>query len=503
MANVVLKFNEMRQAMADGRLTITTGKDVNKGDVPNKHVHHKHALKRVGGNATEDFNITFPPLLVTHITKQIPRDSKYASYFVHGDIYPKWPLGKNRGEDAKGDELFDFLMDLESTYHKCLCEDEETKAAIFKHTSQEPLGRDGKKIPVTDIMSLINPIIQYPVFRDGHPQEKQRDDSKSPNFKIKLWDGKITAEKKYQIRPDSLLVNVDPMADPNGDPKDPSRFLQMIFTKIYDLRQQKNVMSDVYITKESDLDEFVYMAGDTNKGKSQSTMVATITVLAPTWYWETKKGASVQFKATTMEIFKKTALRRANNRSTEVKVSRYQEAMAAIADFGLDQVEDEEDGGSSVFDDFNDAEPVVPSSLPHQRNGGGNAVRQLNPSATVPARFKTNTVCVFPSKTSNITTSTTTNAITPTSTPPPEIEQSATFNRESQDWQDSQVPDFGEEKETEVMNEELFFDPIDKKSPPRDSKREEKQRQRNTKRSHEEGGNIGQTKENSNKRRRQ
>jgi hypothetical protein len=418
MTSTVLGFGEMKRAISDGRLTITTGKDIVKGTTPNNNVHHAYALKRQDGTSTESFNFTFPPLLVSHITKQIPGDSKFASYFVHGDIYGKWPLGKNRGEDLKGDELFDFFLELERVYHECLKADAETKNTIFLHTDQEPMGRDGRRTQVTDIMALINPIVQYPVFRDGHPQAKERDESKSPTFKIKLWDAKISEKNRNQIRKDSLLVNVDPMADPYGDPNDPGRYLQMIYTKIYDLRQQRDAMSDTYITKESVLDKFVYSAGDSTKGKSQCTLLATMTVLAPSWYWEAKKGASIQFKATTMEIFKQTVLRRANVRTPEIKVSRYQEAMAAIAEYGLDQMDEENDNGDNNNNNNNNEENDVPpqqqqnswgnfdrsgseqqyGTSKNQNNGGP---RQINSSAVIAVRHKTNSVCVYPSKTLN------------------------------------------------------------------------------------------------------
>lgn len=431
MSSTVLGFREMRQAISDKRLTITTGKDIVKGTTPNNNVHHAYALKRPDGSGSESFNFTFPPLLVSHITKQIPKDSKFASYFVHGDVYGKWPLGKNRGEDPKGDELFDFFLQLEHSYHDCLAADAATRSEIFLHTDQEPMGRNGQRTQITDIMTLINPIIQYPVFRDGHPQQKERDESKSPTFKIKMWDAKITDRNRGQIRPDSLLVNVDPMADLHGDPNDTSRYLQMIYTKIYDLRQARNVMSDVYITKESLLDEFTYMAGDSNKGKSQSTMLATITVLAPSWYWEAKKGASIQFKATAMEIFKKTTLRRANTRTPEMKVNRYQEAMAAIAEYGLDQFEEEEentDGNCSAM-------PNSDLSQSPDIHGGNNSVsvtRQLNPSAVVASRsnYKTNPVIVYAKKNTPVVpiTSTITDEGSPISdTSPSNAQRSSSF----------------------------------------------------------------------------
>lgn len=418
MTSAALSFVEMRQAIKEGRLTITTGKDICKGATPNNNVHHAYALERQDGTSSESFNFTFPPLLFSHITKQIPKDSKYASYFVHGDVYGKWPLGKNRGEDPKGDELFDFFMELERSYCYSLTNDVETKNMIFLHTDQEPIVRGERKY-VTDIMTLINPIIQYPLFREGHPQEKQRDESKSPTFKIKLWDAKINEKNRSQIRNDSLLVNVDPLADLHGNPNDPSRYLQMIYTKIYDLRQQRNAMSDTYITKEAILDEFVYMAGDSTKGKSPCILLATMTVLAPSWYWEAKKGASIQFKASTMEIFRKTILRRTNARTPEVKINRYQEAMAAIADYGLDQLDEDDGDGDYDVDEgeLSCNRQQNNSGNSNQQHGGqrfqnnGGGQRQINPGAVVAVRHKTNPVCVYPSE-SSVTESMTTGSDT-------------------------------------------------------------------------------------------
>jgi hypothetical protein len=243
------------------------------------------------------------------------------------------------------------------------------------------------------------------VYRIGHPQEKQRDESKSPTFKIKLWDTKITAKTATQIRQDSLLVNVNTAIDPHSEVSDAERYLQMIYTKIYDLRT--NPMSDAYITKESVLEEFLYSAGDSGKGKPQCTLLATVTVLAPSWYWEAKRGASIQFKASSMEIFKKTLLRRANTRTPEKKIDRFQKARLAVQRYGLDR-DDVED---NVFDDASGqpGEPSTGTTAGNNTNTGSNPglgsvlsqagsapKRQLNASAIISSRIKTTSVCVMP-----------------------------------------------------------------------------------------------------------
>ena len=416
MATVILNFEEMRSAIKDDRLTITTGKEITKGTTPNNNIHHAFALTRANGTGTENFNFTFPNLVFSHITRQVPGDSKYASYFIHGDIYGKWPIGKNRGEDPKGDSVFDFFTELEQTYVKRLTDDSETRSMIFLHTSQEPVGRDGKKVPVKNILDLINPIISYPVHRDGHPQAKERDDSKSPTFKIKMWDAKITDANKGKIRKDSLLVNVDPLADPNGNPKDVSRYLQIMYTKIYDLR--KDVMSNRYITTETELNQFVYSAGDSAKGKPQCTLLASVTVLAPSWYWEAKKGASLQFKAVSLEIYKKINLRRTTERTNESKILKYQEALLAIREYGLDEVEDEdedeyegeeeknkeerEDDNRRIFPREDHIEGYGEYSPPRQTQPYP-PLRQMQPNATISTNNRPRTIsCAVYTKKSTV-----------------------------------------------------------------------------------------------------
>ena len=405
MTTTTLTWPEMQQAMADGRLSITTGKDISKGTIPHNNIHHAHALTRPDGASLENFNFVFPVLKGSNITKQIIPPSTSASFFLFLDIYGNWPKGKIRGEDPKGDAVFDFLLAIEASYQASLEKDNETRMEIFKYAAQEPIVRNEKQT-ITNIEKVINPIICYSTFPVGHAQEGLRDDSKSPNFRVKLWDVKLTDKNRDKIRNDSLLVNVDPNADPNGDPNDPNRYLQRIFTQIFDLRRNK--MSDTYITREHALNEFIYAKGDSSQGKSQFTMLVVATVLAPSWYWEAKKvGASLQFKASAIDIYQKTFLRRTNARTTETKIIRHQEALAAMREYGLDQNDDENDdgGNSSGSDEHNRHQQQ------QQGNGDTNGhpppyrtsttqtsttQRHVNTNAVVSTRPRTIPVNVYP-----------------------------------------------------------------------------------------------------------
>lgn len=398
---ISVTYKDMQEAVTDGRLLISTGKEIITGTTPKNNIHHSHILKMPQGGVTGKFCFRLPPLMCSNITKQIPKDSKFATYFTYVDIYGSWPKGQNRGEDPVGDELFDFLRGIENSYKESLKNDEETKNMIFNFTDQEPIVRGTKKI-VTDMDDVMNDVINYPVFRDGHAQAKQRDMSKSPNFKVKLWEVKLTADLRGKLRGDSLLVNVDPEADPQLRDDDPAKYLQLMYTKICDMR--KNPMSDDFIKTERALDEFLYSAGEAASGtKLPFRLLAGITVLAPTWYWGSKDPAALQFKASRIEIYNKIVSKRADERTTSQKLSIYAEVMACRDSYGIKEEDEGEDENAQVFD-F----PMDHTDTNDRGNGGGNnnsrwtsstpsTPRQPNSSAFVSVRPKTNTVVVYPS----------------------------------------------------------------------------------------------------------
>lgn len=414
MAMTSLTYKDMQEAVNSGRLLIATGKEIITGTTPKNNIHHSHILKMPQGGVTGKFCFRFPPLMCSNITKQIPKDSKFATYFTYVDIYGSWPKGQNRGEDPVGDELFDFLTSIENSYKESLKKDEETKNMIINFTDQEPIVRGTKKI-VTDMDDVMNSVINYPVFRDGHAQAKQRDMSKSPNFKVKLWEVKLTADLRGKLREDSLLVNVDPKSDPHLRDGDPAKYLQLMYTKIYDMR--KNPMSDDFIKTERALNEFLYSAGEAASGtKLPFRMLAGITVLAPTWYWGSKDPAALQFKASIIEVYNKIVPKRADERTTSQKLSVYAEVMACRDSYGIKE-DDEDDEDAQIFDfpmDHTDTDTcgyggnnnnnnnTATTNNNNNENSKGPSsaspmLRQPNPSASVSVRPKTNPVVVYSS----------------------------------------------------------------------------------------------------------
>jgi hypothetical protein len=391
MATKILSFEEMKSAIENGRLTITTGKDITKGTDPNSTIHHPVALKpqgTTGGSEIEyeKFSFILPPLVFSNITKSYPKESRYASYFMHGDIYGKWPLGKNRGEDPKGDMLLDFFTSIEEAYKTSLGKDDATRTTIVKFTKQEKMEK-GVPVPLSipEVQKMVDSIVSYPVFQEGHALAGQRDEAKSPSFKVKLWDAKITSKNQGQIRPDSLLVN--------GDSSDPSKYLQVIYTKVYDRR--RSAMTDDYVTRESALDEFTYSAGDSSRGKPQCSLLATVTLLAPSWYWDSSKRGvcSIQFKASSIDVYKKTNLKRASTLTSDQKILRWQDALKAAEYYDIGAVEDEEEDNHQTPESSQNlsGQTVQPSASVGATPGG-----RMRPGETGFApQYKTNQVAIY------------------------------------------------------------------------------------------------------------
>lgn len=369
MSIALIELEEVKKAINDGRLLFTKGNDIRKGTAGQPHIHHTTVFHDEKGSKIPKYKFTLPYMKCSHITRQIPKDSPYATYFVYVDIYRAWPLGKRRGEDPEGDELFDFLRSLEDAYIKGLENDEETRNIIFTYTTQGSFDRNGQKIPITDISTVVSSSISFPVFPEGNPKAGQRDESKSPTFKIQLWTQAISdklvedimkhkffaiEQKKRGIPVNEstkhLLVTVKKGYEEECE-DDPRRYLQQMFCKIFDGRFNPSYPKQV--TSEGLMEEFIYSAGDAKAGKRfPLVLLADFDIISPTWYWASKTSAVLQLKACEMLIREKHAKQHNGDKSREEREIAHAKFLEMKKKYGIVSEEPGETGDEYGYNPY-------------------------------------------------------------------------------------------------------------------------------------------------------
>jgi hypothetical protein len=401
-------FREFDKLLDAGHVRFTRGKEIVVATTPTKCAHHALVVEVPGQPAVTNYIISFPPLKTSHITKMIPQDSKFATYFTYADLYAKWPLGKNEGEDPQGEELVKFFQKIRVKYCEALQNDTETLNRICMATNQLKTDDDGKPIPLSNVGDKVASTINYPKYQEPHEKAGQRDFDKSPTIKVALWtakleNGKPQGVKKPKSLKDSLLLQPY-IEDPTGDERDPSRYRLFSYTKIENC--MANPKFPEVILKESRLKRFQYCKGDSALGLGDpSTMMCDIEIVAPTFFWADGKDAVLKFKASYIGIHYQKYLTGNKGKTEQERIEKYNEMVRLRKAYGFGD-DDDDYGGEKDFSnsrgnhvDGCDSHGAS-KSVNHSDEVGSDAGRKLNPDAvisvkTVPA---TNSVVVYHKK---------------------------------------------------------------------------------------------------------
>jgi hypothetical protein len=328
MTNGTIDWREFAQVLEDmindvpsengQSIELQSENEIKFQTAPKHNVHH--SWKRFVNGVLQKFTeIRLPAMQASGITASVPKGSNVVTHFIHADVYANWPLGKEPGQDPRGDEIKDFINLLETAYMRAM---DKPKNAALRTKILTHVGKVGEertragavvKKTVDNIEDEICPTINYSVYPAGHALEGKVDDSKSPTVKFKLWESKATEANSQNVRSDSLFAYGDSAFGADGAAPN-----LRIWTKIYDRRANKG--NSVPISKTSDFEQFTYRAGDSARGKSQQTMDVIPTILNPTCYWEAGKEMSgtMQLKLSALVIGRTKALQ--GSRAVPTKV---------------------------------------------------------------------------------------------------------------------------------------------------------------------------------------
>jgi hypothetical protein len=244
-----------------------------------RHCIHHELVLQMPGAKPHNVSLKLPPMVTGYILRRKDEDSGRLSHKTFVPIYGNWPVGKNRGEDPRGDKLLDALKGLHKSYCEGLDANPLVKKRIYLDTKQPcvttGLAEERVKSPVL-----------WEVFDSKHERAGEIDDSKSPYFKIMLWEQELDANA--DIPPDALIVD-------EGRKK--------IITSIYDRTTKFENKSK--IRTEMELSRFTYMPGDWRQGKFPFELFQQIDLLNPTVYWQKEKQGEFQIKCTEMNITQK------------------------------------------------------------------------------------------------------------------------------------------------------------------------------------------------------
>ena len=345
-------------------------KSLHSGEAGGSRNYH-HPTCFMGGESGKEvpLHVRFEMLYYSNIVCLIDEKSGKKSYYLYGDIYGKWPLGKERGQDPYGDVTIDLLEALQDRYAQSMDQDEckDVKKTIFVGSKQ------GVPPGSTPTKSRLKSIINYPTFDAGHAKAGEPDTSKSPTFALKIWDKEyvpIVAQQQYQqigqtvyaVPPrDSLIID-------NGT--------KQVFTKVYD--KTVNTWNQEKITSEKDFAEFVYTKGDARlNDKPPFRLRAEVTILSPSYYWQAEKLGSAQLKIVQLDIIRKLPVDRKpllTPEQQEQQFQRFRKAEMFYNDREIDpqqqqqeqqlQIEGTETEGTPVYEEGN----VSTSSPSDNRN---------------------------------------------------------------------------------------------------------------------------------------
>ena len=177
--------------------------------------------------------------------------------------------------DPRGALLMDFCKAMTKGYSESLDADAELKLSILSGVKKE-------KEVNTPTAELLEMPFSHSTFGETHRRNGQTDYSKSPTIPIKFWESTPTLDKR---RNDHVKL-------PDGDGE------RVLWSKIYLVCAGKTEP----IKSFNELFDYLYVKGDSKKGKALFELLMKITVRAPTIYWN--KGWW-QLKAAKIEIMQK------------------------------------------------------------------------------------------------------------------------------------------------------------------------------------------------------
>jgi len=284
-------------------------------------IHHELVLQEKN-QKPHNTSLKLPPMVTGYILRRKDEDSGRVSHKTFAPIYGNWPVGKNRGEDPRGDKIYDALDGLHKSYCGGLDSNPTVKKRIYLDTKQSCAMTEPAENRVK------SPIL-WETFDSKHEQAGEIDPSKSPYFKIMVWDQDV--DMNADIQPDALIVD-------EGRKK--------IITAIYD--RTTNFENKSKIRTEADMLRFCYSPGDWRQGKFPFELFQQIDLLNPTVYWQKEKQGEFQIKATEMNITKKIMGSGSHEKTAEEIQEMKRETMEAEDYYGVHKrVAVDQDQGSA------------------------------------------------------------------------------------------------------------------------------------------------------------
>jgi hypothetical protein len=274
-------------------------------------VHHETVLLDTD-NKANSMLIGIPAMQTHHITRKRDETSKRVSMKTFVPIYGNWPLGKKRGEDPRGDLLLDMLEGMHTDYCDSLDANPSIKKKLFMASDQSC----AMNAPAASVVA--SPVLweKYPA---SHDLAGDINPNKSPEFKVMLWDIDVRVApdpNPTEIGPDDLLFD-------EGNKKS--------LTAVTDDREKKAIR----VKKEDHLNEFAYEAGDYKKGKFPFMLFQQMRIISPTVYWESKRPAVFQIKASYMWIREKIMGDSPDSITPDERAEMDREAEEAAAYYGI------------------------------------------------------------------------------------------------------------------------------------------------------------------------
>lgn len=269
-------------------------------------VHHETVLLDDAKKETAPM-IGIPAMRTNHISWKRDEDTGRVSMKVFVPIYGKWPLGRNRGEDPRGDLLMDMVVGM----HREYCEWLDANPAIKKKVYLASEQTCAMTAPAAE---HVESPIYWEKIRPPHELAGEINPDKSPSFKVIVWDMEMKPDT--ETRPDDLIID-------GGAKK--------VIANIVDDREHKAL----HVVTEPALREFTYEEGDYKKGKYPFQLFQQIKLLNPTVYFQSKKSGVFQFKGTNFWIREKIVSDSPNAITAEERAEMDREAEESAAYYGI------------------------------------------------------------------------------------------------------------------------------------------------------------------------
>jgi hypothetical protein len=263
------------------------------------------------------------------IVKPDEKTGKWAMFMLV-DIFENWPE-----RDAEGEKLMQFL-ELNCTNY---CEDMERpemleiKKKLLKGTKQydfkdnKELRNDTHAMKTITMASRVKSPVLWPEIKEGEPNAGEIDKTKSPFFKLKIWEEEEKKEKPFG--PNDLVVN-------GGR--------QKIHGSVYNRTEN---MKAPQCKTEADISPLFYFKGSAKNGAEMFRLDVLIKLMPATIYFPAEKKADVQFKHHMIVACGKHIVTGNFGLSAEEERGLMNKVMTYHARRGLDQLPSSTDSGDS------------------------------------------------------------------------------------------------------------------------------------------------------------